>query len=86
MKWVGETAIIFDRVMFAGLVLIPFCDFQVCANANCNDGSTKMCMLACPFGAIGFDSAAQVCFKYDLCGGGPKVRKNLLPRCRKALP
>jgi len=35
----------------------------------------KMCMLACPFGAIGFDSASLVCFKCDLCEGDPKCVK-----------
>ncbi len=35
----------------------------------------KMCMLTCPFGAIGFDSIMQTCFKCDLCGGDPQCVK-----------
>ncbi|MEG1500407.1 MAG: 4Fe-4S dicluster domain-containing protein [Clostridiales bacterium] len=32
----------------------------------------KMCMLACPFGSIHFDSEALVSIKCDLCDGDPK--------------
>lgn len=34
--------------------------------------SCRMCMAACPFGAIGFDMAREVVFKCDLCGGRPQ--------------
>ncbi|MCP5087611.1 MAG: 4Fe-4S dicluster domain-containing protein [Rhodobacteraceae bacterium] len=39
----------------------------------------KMCMLACPFGAINFDSSAQSCFKCDLCNGDPQCVKVCFP-------
>ncbi len=32
----------------------------------------RMCMLACPFGVIGFDSEARVITKCDTCGGDPE--------------
>lgn len=32
----------------------------------------KMCLLACPFGNIGFDEAEGVSAKCDLCGGDPR--------------
>ncbi|MHB8869667.1 MAG: 4Fe-4S dicluster domain-containing protein [Thermoleophilia bacterium] len=32
----------------------------------------KMCLLACPFGNIGFDEAHGVSGKCDLCGGDPR--------------
>ncbi len=32
----------------------------------------KMCLLACPFGNIGFDSTHGVSRKCDLCGGDPR--------------
>jgi Fe-S-cluster-containing dehydrogenase component len=31
----------------------------------------KMCLLACPLGAVHFDAAAGVARKCDLCGGDP---------------
>ena len=34
--------------------------------------SCKMCLAACPFGAIGFDSERQTVFKCDHCNGDPK--------------
>lgn len=36
----------------------------------------KMCMLACPFGTIHFDTVNKVCIKCDLCGGDPQCVKN----------
>ena len=33
--------------------------------------SCKMCMFACPFGAIRFDEDSQSVFKCDLCEGSP---------------
>jgi Fe-S-cluster-containing dehydrogenase component len=35
----------------------------------------KMCLLACPYGAIRFDSRARVARKCDLCGGDPQCVK-----------
>ncbi|MGO9307489.1 MAG: 4Fe-4S dicluster domain-containing protein [Spirochaetia bacterium] len=35
----------------------------------------KMCMLACPYGAIRFDAQARVARKCDLCGGDPRCVK-----------
>ena len=37
--------------------------------------SCKMCMFACPFGAIGFDVDHQTVFKCDLCDGNPECVK-----------
>jgi len=34
--------------------------------------SCRMCVAACPFGAIRFDKARQVVFKCDLCNGNPQ--------------
>jgi Fe-S-cluster-containing dehydrogenase component len=34
--------------------------------------SCRMCLAACPFGAISFDRFRQVVFKCDLCGGRPQ--------------
>ena len=39
----------------------------------------KMCMLACPFGAINFDTEKLTCFKCDLCGGNPKCVQHCFP-------
>jgi len=35
----------------------------------------KMCLLACPYGAIYFDSRAGIARKCDLCGGDPQCVK-----------
>lgn len=35
----------------------------------------KECMIACPCGAIGFDSVKQLMFKCDLCHGDPQCVK-----------
>ena len=35
----------------------------------------KMCLLACPYGAIRFDPQARVARKCDLCGGDPQCVK-----------
>jgi Fe-S-cluster-containing hydrogenase component 2 len=32
----------------------------------------RACILACPFGAIGFDYGKNIAKKCDLCGGDPK--------------
>ena len=48
-----------------GAVII---DAKLCAGC-------KMCMLACPFGNIHFDSKAKVSLKCDLCGGEPNCVK-----------
>jgi len=32
----------------------------------------KMCVMACPFGAMGFDAEARKVFKCDLCHGDPQ--------------
>jgi Fe-S-cluster-containing dehydrogenase component len=39
----------------------------------------KMCMLACPFGAVHFDPRREVCIKCDLCGGDPQCVKHCFP-------
>ena len=39
----------------------------------------KICMLACPFGVINFDTEKLVCFKCDLCGGDPKCVQHCFP-------
>ena len=33
--------------------------------------SCRMCMAACPFGALGFESERHTVYKCDLCGGDP---------------
>ncbi len=38
----------------------------------------KMCMLACPFGTMHFDSENKVCMKCDLCGGDPECVKQCI--------
>ena len=35
----------------------------------------KMCLLACPYGAIRFDARGRVARKCDLCGGDPQCVK-----------
>jgi Fe-S-cluster-containing hydrogenase component 2 len=35
----------------------------------------KLCLLACPYGAIRFDERAKVARKCDLCGGDPQCVK-----------
>jgi len=32
----------------------------------------KMCMVACPYGCVGYDKGRHKVFKCDLCGGDPK--------------
>jgi Fe-S-cluster-containing hydrogenase component 2 len=34
--------------------------------------SCRMCVAACPFGAMGFDTSRRVVFKCDLCNGNPQ--------------
>ncbi len=43
-------------------------DYDVCI-------SCRMCMFACPFGAVGFDEDRQMVFKCDLCSGQPQCVK-----------
>jgi Fe-S-cluster-containing hydrogenase component 2 len=43
-------------------------DAEACAGC-------KMCLLACPYGAIRFDAEARVARKCDLCGGDPACVK-----------
>lgn len=40
-------------------------DYEICI-------SCKMCVAACPFGAIAFDTGGQRVFKCDFCGGDPQ--------------
>ncbi|MGQ9630403.1 MAG: 4Fe-4S dicluster domain-containing protein [bacterium] len=40
----------------------------------------KMCVLACPFGTMGFSSEAGVAVKCDLCDGEPECAKFCAPR------
>ena len=40
----------------------------------------RMCMLACPFGVISFDSAEGVIAKCDTCGGEPECVTFCTPR------
>ena len=40
----------------------------------------RMCMLACPFGVIGFDSGTGVVTKCDTCDGDPECVKFCAPR------
>ena len=35
----------------------------------------RMCMVVCPFGAMGFDSGSRKIFKCDLCDGDPLCAK-----------
>jgi len=42
--------------------------------------SCRMCSVACPFGAIGFDKERQKVFKCDLCGGQPLCVDYCFPR------
>ncbi len=41
--------------------------------------SCRMCVAACPFGAMGFDVARQTVFKCDLCGGDPQCVRFCYP-------
>jgi Fe-S-cluster-containing hydrogenase component 2 len=41
--------------------------------------SCRMCMAACPFGALGFESERQTVFKCDLCGGDPLCVRYCFP-------
>lgn len=36
----------------------------------------RMCIQACPFGAMGYDSEKHIAEKCDLCGGDPECVKN----------
>jgi carbon-monoxide dehydrogenase iron sulfur subunit len=40
----------------------------------------KMCVAACPFGAMGFDDARGRAFKCDLCGGDPECVRHCEPK------
>lgn len=40
----------------------------------------KMCMIACPFGAIALDSSSNKVMKCDLCDGDPQCVKFCKPR------
>jgi carbon-monoxide dehydrogenase iron sulfur subunit len=42
--------------------------------------SCKMCVAACPFGAMGFDEDRHMVFKCDLCGGDPQCVRFCFPR------
>ncbi len=41
--------------------------------------SCRMCVAACPFGAMGFDAGRQRVFKCDLCDGDPRCVRFCLP-------
>jgi Fe-S-cluster-containing hydrogenase component 2 len=41
--------------------------------------SCRMCVSACPFGAMGFDPAKQKVFKCDLCDGDPQCVRFCFP-------
>lgn len=41
--------------------------------------SCKMCVAACPFGAMGFDSERRAVFKCDLCDGDPQCVRFCFP-------
>lgn len=42
--------------------------------------SCRMCISACPFGAMGFDSKAQKVFKCNLCDGNPQCVNFCYPK------
>jgi len=48
--------------------------------------SCRMCMAACPFGAIGFDPLRQKIFKCDLCGGDPQCVRFCYPGALAYVP
>ena len=58
-----------DRDEAAGRVMI---DYDRCI-------SCKMCVAACPFGAMGFDNERRTVFKCDLCGGDPQCVRYCCP-------
>jgi Fe-S-cluster-containing hydrogenase component 2 len=41
--------------------------------------SCQMCVAACPFGAMGFDSERRTVFKCDLCDGDPQCARFCFP-------
>ncbi len=41
--------------------------------------SCKMCVAACPFGAMGFDTERRTVFKCDLCDGDPQCARFCFP-------
>ena len=42
--------------------------------------SCKMCVAACPFGAMGFDDDRHMVFKCDLCSGDPQCVRFCFPQ------
>lgn len=42
--------------------------------------SCRLCISACPFGAMGFDAERQKVFKCDLCGGDPQCVRFCYPK------
>lgn len=48
--------------------------------------SCKMCVAACPFGAMGFDSERHTVFKCDLCDGNPQCVRFCFPGALTFLP
>lgn len=43
----------------------------------------RMCMVACPFGAVVYIAELRQCFKCDLCGGDPLCVRYCEPRALK---
>ena len=60
----------------AGRVLV---DYERCI-------SCKMCVAACPFGAMGFDAERRTVFKCDLCDGDPQCVRFCFPGALSVLP
>jgi Fe-S-cluster-containing hydrogenase component 2 len=48
--------------------------------------SCRMCVAACPFGAMGFDPHRQRVFKCDLCGGEPQCVRFCYPGALTYMP
>ena len=48
--------------------------------------SCKMCVTACPFGAMGFDTERRTVFKCDLCSGDPRCVPYCFPGALTYMP
>ncbi|MBW2430259.1 MAG: 4Fe-4S dicluster domain-containing protein [Deltaproteobacteria bacterium] len=72
-----ETALCLEVCPTEGLIRDPKTNAVVVDEAACV--GCKMCVVACPFGNIHFESKRQVAAKCNLCNGDPRCVQNCMP-------